>query len=61
MNLERCLTLENIKDDKRFQYFSGMPNYATFKALFEYLDSVALKKKRKTGEALKWNQTFLKS
>ena len=39
----RCLTLENIKEDnKKFQCFTGLPNYATFKALFEYLDSVAL-------------------
>ena len=52
----RCLTLENIKDDnKKFQCFTGLPNYATFKALFDYLDSAALQK-RKTGEVLKWNQ-----
>ena len=43
----RCLTLENIKDDnKRFQCFTSMPNYATFKAIFYYLDSVALQKKK---------------
>ena len=43
----RCLTLENIKDDnKKFQCFTGLPNYATFKALFDYLDSVALQKKK---------------
>ena len=43
----RCLTLENIKDDnKRFQCFTRMPNYATFKAIFYYLDSVALQKKK---------------
>ena len=44
----RCLTLENIKEDnKKFQCFTGLPNYATFKALFQYLDSVALQKKEK--------------
>ena len=33
-------------DDKRFQCFTGFPNYGTFKALFEYLNSVALQKKK---------------
>ena len=35
----RCLTFENIKDDnKRFQCFTGLPNYVPFKALFDYLE-----------------------
>lgn len=43
----KCLILENIKlDDKRFQFWTGFPNYATFKALFDYLDCVALQKKK---------------
>lgn len=43
----RCLTLENLKDDnERFQCFNGLPKYATVKALFDYLDSVALQKKK---------------
>jgi len=42
-----CLTLENIKEDnKKFQCFTELPNYATSKAFFEYLDSVALQKKK---------------
>ena len=43
----RCLTLENRKDDnKKFQCFTGLPNYASFKALLDYLDSVAIQKKK---------------
>ena len=43
----RCLSLESIKDDnKKFQCFTGLPNYATFKALFDYLDAVALQNKK---------------
>lgn len=44
---KRCLSIESIMlDDKKFQFFTGFPNYSTFKALFDYLDSVALHKKK---------------
>ncbi|XP_044180975.1 uncharacterized protein LOC114947456 [Acropora millepora] len=43
----KCLTLENIKEDnKKFLCFTELPNYATFKAFFEYLDFVALQKEK---------------
>lgn len=44
---ERCLVLEDVKcNDKKFQFWTGFPNYGTFKALYDYLDSVWLKNKR---------------
>ncbi|KAL9978094.1 hypothetical protein ACROYT_G015575 [Oculina patagonica] len=37
----KCLLLEDLKlDDKKFQFWTGFPNYGTFKALFDYLESV---------------------
>ena len=36
----KCL-LENVRlDDKKFQFWTGFPNHGTFKALFNYLESV---------------------
>lgn len=56
----KCLILENIKlDDKKFQFWTGFPNYATFKALFDYLDGVALQKKKNwRGSETKLTPTF---
>ncbi|KAL9982931.1 hypothetical protein ACROYT_G005046 [Oculina patagonica] len=37
----KCLLLEDLNlDDKKFQFWTGFPNYGTFKALFDYLESV---------------------
>ena len=37
----KCLLLENVRlDDKKFQFWTGFPNHGTFKALFNYLESV---------------------
>lgn len=42
-----CLLLEDVKThDKQFQFWTGFPNYESFKALYDYLDSIALGKKR---------------
>ena len=43
----KCLLLEDVKThDKHFQFWTGFPNYQSFKALYDYLDSIALGKKR---------------
>lgn len=43
----RSLNLDNLKNnDRQFQTFTGFPSYSTFKALFDYLDCIALDKKK---------------
>ena len=41
----KCLLLEEVRlDDRKFQYWTGFPNYGTFKALFTYLEGVGDRK-----------------
>lgn len=43
----KCPILEELKhDDAKFQYWTGFPNYSTFKALYDYLDAVGVQKKK---------------
>ena len=37
----KCLLLEEVRlDDSKFQFWTGFPNYGTYKALFNYLEGV---------------------
>ena len=37
----KCLLLEQVRlDDRKFQFWTGFPNYETFTALFHYLEGV---------------------
>ena len=39
----KCLLLEQVKlADRKFQFWTGFPNYETFKALFNYLEGVGV-------------------
>ena len=44
-----CLILEELKHDKKFQYWIGFPNYSTSKHSMTILMQLVCKK-RKTGE-----------
>lgn len=43
----KCLLLDQIKlDNDKFHFWTSLPNYDTFKALFNYLNAVGVDKKK---------------
>lgn len=57
---ERLITLEDIqKSEKLCRFYTGFPNYGTFKALFDYLKMQLLPKGTGEEEKLPIRVTFL--
>ena len=49
---ERCISLDQIKQSSEScQFWTGFPNYGTFKALFDFLDEAAQLKTNWRGQA----------
>lgn len=48
---KKCITLDQIKaSEEDCQYWTGFPNYGTFKALFDYLENAASTKRVWRGQ-----------